>query len=198
MDLVARVQAIILKPKEEWVKIKAETTTVKDLFMSYALILAAIPAVAQFIGNALIGRRLPFYGWYRWNIGTALIYAIFMYVAALATVYILGLIIDALAPNFASQKNQLSAMKLAVFSMTPGWVAGALYIVPFLGILAALGSLYGLYVLYLGFSTPLMETPKDKVIGYFVVSLVVAIVLTAVFGLILGAFFAVGGAFRTL
>jgi MFS family permease len=198
MDLVARVQAIILKPKEEWVKIKAETTTVKDLFMSYALILAAIPAVAQFIGNALIGRRLPFYGWYRWNIGTALIYAIFMYVAALATVYILGLIIDALAPNFASQKNQLSAMKLAVFSMTPGWVAGALYIVPFLGILAALGSLYGLYVLYLGFSTPLMETPKDKVVGYFVVSLVVAIVLTAVFGLILGAFFAVGGAFRTL
>ncbi|MDW7760327.1 MAG: Yip1 family protein [Acidobacteriota bacterium] len=198
MDLVARVQAIILKPKEEWVKIKAETTTVKDLFMSYALILAAIPAVAQFIGNALIGRRLPFYGWYRWNIGTALIYAVFMYIAALATVYILGLIIDALAPNFASQKNQLSAMKLAVFSMTPGWVAGALYIVPFLGILAALGSLYGLYVLYLGFSTPLMETPKDKVVGYFVVSLVVAIVLTAVFGLILGAFFAVGGAFRTL
>jgi MFS family permease len=198
MDLVARVQAIILKPKEEWLKIKAETTTVKDIFMSYALILAAIPAVAQFIGNALIGRRLPFYGWYRWNIGSALVYAVFMYIAALATVYILGLIIDALAPNFASQKNQLSAMKLAVFSMTPGWVAGALYIVPFLGILAALGSLYGLYVLYLGFSTPLMETPKDKVIGYFVVSLVVAIVLTAVFGLILGAFFAVGGAFRTL
>lgn len=198
MDLVARAQAIILKPKEEWLKIKAETTTVKDLFMSYALFLAAIPAVAQFIGNALIGRRLPFYGWYRWNIGTALIYAVFMYIAALATVYILGLIIDALAPNFASQKNQLSAMKLAVFSMTPGWVAGALYIVPFLGILAALGSLYGLYILYLGFSAPLMETPKDKVIGYFVVSLVVAIVLTAVFGLILGAFFAVGGAFRTL
>ena len=198
MDLVARAQAIILKPKEEWLKIKAETTTIKDLFMSYALILAAIPAVAQFIGNALIGRRLPFYGWYRWNIGSALIYAIFMYIAALATVYVLGLIIDALAPNFASQKNQLSAMKLAVFSMTPGWVAGALYIVPFLGILAAVGSLYGLYVLYLGFSTPLMETPKDKVVGYFVVSLVVAIVLTTVFGLILGAFFAVGGAFRTL
>ena len=28
MDLVARVQALVLKPKEEWVKIKAESTTV--------------------------------------------------------------------------------------------------------------------------------------------------------------------------
>ena len=57
MDLVARVKAIALKPKEEWVKIKAETTSVSELFTSYAMILAAIPAVAQFIGFALIGRR---------------------------------------------------------------------------------------------------------------------------------------------
>ncbi len=47
MDLVQRVQAIILKPKEEWVKIKSEQMTVNQLFMSYAVILAAIPAVAQ-------------------------------------------------------------------------------------------------------------------------------------------------------
>lgn len=200
MDLVARAQAIILKPKDEWVKIKGETTTVKDLFMSYAMILAAIPAVAQFVGHALIGQRVPFLGWYRWSIGSSLLYAILSYVISLATVFVLALIIDALAPSFASTKNQVSALKLAVFSMTPAWVAGIFYIVPFLGILAVLGSLYGLYVLYLGFATPLMETPKDKVMGYFVVSLVVAIVLTAVFGLILGAFFAVGavgaGAFR--
>ena len=50
MNLVARVQAILLKPKEEWVKIKDEPTTVQQLFIPYAVILAAIPAVAQFLG----------------------------------------------------------------------------------------------------------------------------------------------------
>ena len=40
-----------------------------------------------------------------------------------------------------------------------------------------LAGFYGLYVLYLGFQTPMMDTPKDKVIGYLVVSIVVVIVL---------------------
>jgi hypothetical protein len=62
MDIVQRVQSIILKPKEEWVKIKAEPATVAGLFTSYAMILAAIPAVCQFLGNILVGRRLPMIG----------------------------------------------------------------------------------------------------------------------------------------
>jgi hypothetical protein len=80
-------------------------------------------------------------------------------------------------------------MKLAVYSMTPAWVAGVLYIIPALGILVLLASLYGLYILYLGFATPLMETPKEKVMTYLVVSIVVVIVLSFVVNLIIGAIF---------
>jgi Yip1 domain len=198
MDLVARVQAIILKPKEEWVKIKAETTSVSELFTSYAMILAAVPAVAQFIGFGLIGRRYPFIGWVRMGLGTSLLRAVFSYILSLVMVYVFALIINALAPTFASAPNQLNAMKLAVFSMTPGWVAGILYVVPFLEWLVILASLYGLYVLYLGFATPLMDTPKDKVMAYLVVSILVVVVLSVVVGLILGAIFAVGGVYRPL
>ena len=198
MDLVARVKAIALKPKEEWVKIKAETTSVSELFTSYAMILAAIPAVAQFIGFALIGRRYPFVGFLRMGIGTSLIRAIFFYVLSLVMVYVFALIINALAPTFGSAPNQLNAMKLAVFSMTPGWVAGIFYIIPALGMLATLASLYGLYVLYLGFATPMMETPKDKVMAYLAVSIGVVIVLYVIVFLVLGAVFAVGGVYRPL
>jgi hypothetical protein len=191
MDIVQRVQSIILKPKEEWVKIKAEPSTVAGLFTSYAMILAAIPAGAQFLGNILVGSRLPVVGLYRWSIGRALGNAVVSYVFALAAVYLFALIINELAPNFGSAKNMTSALKLSVYSMTPGWVAGILYIIPGLWILGILASLYGLYVLYLGFDTPMMETPKDKVVSYMGVSIVVVIVLYVVFSLILGGIFAV-------
>ena len=191
MDITTRVQAVLLKPKEEWVKIKAEPSTVAELFTGYAMILAAIPAVFQFLGNILVGRRLPMIGVFRWPLGRALGNAIFYYIFALVTVYLFALIINELAPNFGSAKNMTSALKLSVYSMTPGWVAGVLYIFPVLWIVGILASLYGLYILYLGFDTPMMETPKDKVAGYMAVSVVVAIVLYVVFTWILGGIFAV-------
>ncbi len=191
MNLVTRVQALLLKPKEEWVKIKDEPTTIQQLFTQYVVILAAIPAVAQFLGWAVLGFRIPYAGG-SWTT-RALLYAIFSYILSLVSVYALGFIINALAPNFSSTQSLPLAMKLAVYSMTPVWVMGVFNLIPALGILGILGSLYGLYIMYLGFMTPLMGTPKEKVTGYFIVSLVVAIVLMAVVGIILGAAFAIRG-----
>ncbi len=192
MDLVARAQAILLKPKEEWTKIKGESTPIGQLFTSYAVLLAAIPAVAQFIGNGLVGRKIPFVGWVRFPVGSALFQAILYYIFTLVSVYVFGIVINALAPSFGSKQSMENAMKLAVYSMTPMWIGGVFYIIPFLGFLAILASLYGLYILYLGFDNPLMDTPKDKVIGYLLVSIVVIVVLSLVVALVLGAIFTVG------
>ncbi len=192
MDLKARVQGILLKPKEEWEKIKEETYPVQQLFTSYVMILAAVPAVAQFIGNWLIGQRIPFYGTFRYGFGSGLLRAIMFYGMTLASVYVIGLIINALAGSFASRKDQLSAMKLAVFSQTPGWIAGALYIIPPMGVLVPLLSLYGIYLMYLGLGAGIMETPKDKVVTYLVVIIVVTFVLMFAISLVLSAIFAVG------
>jgi hypothetical protein len=192
MDLVARAQAILMKPKEEWVKIKGESTSIAQLFTSYAAILAAIPAVAQFIGNGLVGKKIPFVGWVRYPIGSALFQAILYYVFTLVSIYVFGIVINALAPSFGSKQNLLNAMKLAVYSMTPMLIGGIFYIIPFLGFLAILASLYGLYLLYLGFDNPLMDTPKEKVLGYLLVSIVVIVVLSLVVLLVLGAIFTVG------
>jgi len=192
MDLIPRIQGILLKPKDEWEKIKGEDLPVQSLFTSYAMIVAAIPAIAQFIGNGFIGRSVLSFGWYRRPIGSALLQAVLFYIFSLVTVYVLGIIINALAPTFSSKQNQNNAMKIAVFSMTAAWVAGIFYIIPFLGVLAILGALYGFYILYLGFDASLMDTPKEKVVGYFVVSLVVAFVLYFLISVILGAIFAVG------
>lgn len=197
MDIVSRVQQLILKPKEEWIKIKEEKITIAELFTSYAMILLAIPAVARFIGGSLIGRSIPFVGSFRIGIGTGLLYAILFYILTLVSVYVSGIIINALAPTFSSKPDATAAMKLAVYSMTPAWVAGVLYIIPLLGILTILASLYGIYILYLGFVCPMMDTPKDKVITYMIVSLIVIAIVWVVVAVILGIF-AVGGVYRTI
>jgi hypothetical protein len=191
MDIVQRVQAILLKPKEEWPRIKAEPTTIAGLFRSYVLVLAAIPAGFQFLGNVLVGQRLPLVGVFRWPIGRALGFAVVSYVLSAAAVYVFALVINELAPTFASTKNMSHALKLAAYSMTPGWLAGVLAIVPGLWALSVVASLYGLYILFLGFDTPMMETPKDKIPGYMILSIVVAVVLYVVFGWIVKGAFAV-------
>jgi hypothetical protein len=198
MDLVSRAQGIILKPKEEWAKIKEEPSSITSLFTSYAVILAAIPAIAGFIGRAFVGYSAPFVGWIRWGTGKAFLYAIFSYIFSLIGVYIIGLIINFLAPNFSSKKDNVQAMKLAIYSMTPGWVAGALNILPVLGILVAIASLYGLYLLYVGISTALMETPKEKVLSYFVVIIIVSIIVLVILGVILGSIFTAGAVIKTI
>ena len=192
MDLIPRIQNLIMKPKDEWVKIKGESASVPQLFMNYALFLVLISGIAQFIGYGLVGVRVPFVGVYRVGIISALLRGVVFAGLQLVSAYIFGMVINALAPTFGSKPNLENAMKLAVYSMTPAWIGGVFYIIPALSFLAVVASLYGLYVMYLGFANPMMDTPQDKVMGYTVASIVAAIVLTAVVSLVVGAIFAIG------
>ena len=188
MEIVQRVQSILLKPKEEWARIKAEPMTAAGLFTSYALILAAIPPGFQFLRRVLI-ERLPVIG--HWPVGRALMSALVAYVLSLLTVYLFALVIDALAPSFSSTKSITAALKLAVYSMTPVWLAGAFNIFSGLWVLGVLAGLYGFYILFLGFEAPIMDTPKPKAAGYLAVSVLAAIVIYVVVNWFLKIIFAV-------
>lgn len=189
MDLIQRAKNICLTPTTEWPVIATEPATPGGLLGGYAAPLAAIGAIAGFIGSAIIGQTLPFLGHYRVPIVTALVGAIFTFGMALVGVFVLSLIIDALAPTFGGEKNSGQALKLAVYSYTPAWIAGVLQIVPVLGILGIFAALYGVYLLYLGLPH-LMRSPQDKSIPYTVVVLLCAVVLsvviTAVGALVIG------------
>lgn len=176
-SLVARVKYILTRPKFEWPVIDAESATVKGLFIRYAVILAAIPAVASLIGQTVFLRFPP---------AGALMGAALAYVLSLVSVYVLGLIIDALAPTFGGTRNPVKAMQVAVYSMTAAWVAGILNIIPTLGWLSGLLGLYGFYLLYLGLPQ-LMKTTADKSLGYAIVVVVAAIILWAIVASVIGA-----------
>ena len=187
MAIVDRIKGICLKPKDEWQTIEGETTSAADLLKNYALPLAAIGAVAGFIGMSFIGISVPFIGSIRTPVASGLIRAAVQLAIALVVVYVLSLIIDALAPKFGAQANKSQALKVAVYSSTPGWVAGVLGILPSLGILTLIASCYGIYVMYLGL-LQLMKAPKEKAVTYTVVVILCAIGLMIVTGLILAPF----------
>jgi hypothetical protein len=181
MSVVDRVKNICLTPNTEWAVIAQEAASPASLITGYVVPLAAIGAVAGFIGGSLLGRSLPYIGTYRVPFATGLGIAVFTFVMAIVGVFILSLIINALAPSFGGQKDSTQALKVAVYSYTPAWVAAVFNILPFIGILAIIGAFYGFYLLYLGLPR-LMKSPPDKAAGYTVVVVVCAIVLSAVIG----------------
>lgn len=190
MDIIQRVKDITLKPKDTWRVIKEEPATINDLYTSYAVPLAAISPIASFLGMSLFGfSAMGFH--YRVSLGTGIGHALVSYVLTLASLYAIALIIDALAPNFGSQKNLVNAMKVAVYSWTPSWVAGILLIIPALAPIVMLISLYSLYVLYLGLPIQ-METPPEKVLGYFIATIVVCIIAFILIGVLSNTLFGVG------
>jgi hypothetical protein len=180
--IIKRAIAIITKPNDEWQVIKNETMSIADMFTKYAIILAAIPAIAGFIGYGLIGISVGF-GTFRIPLGRCLIWAIFMYALSLVGVYLTAFIMDALASSFGSQKDMNRSLKVVVFSWTPVWIAGILYIIPSIAVIVWIASLYALFLLYIGMKS-LKEPPQDKLMGYFIVTLVINIVVLFLVGFI--------------
>jgi len=192
MNLQERVTRILKQPKLEWPVIEAEPTDIATLYRSYIAPLAAIPAVCGLIGMVVVGISVPFVGRYRYGIAEAFRVEIFQYIGQLIGCYVAAFVIAKLAPTFSSRDDQVQALKLVAYSMTPAWIAGVLNLIPVLGALVLIAAIYGIYLFYLGVPV-LMKTPQEKVIPYMVVSVLVIIVVSFVIGAILGL---AGGAAR--
>lgn len=184
--LQARVTNILRDPKREWPVIAVEPTTTEKLYSSYIVPLAAIPAIATFIGYSIVGLSLPFVGTVRVGIIRGLVSAFVSYVLSLVLVYVAAMIVDWLAPKFESTPNRLQALKLVAYSYTAAWVAGIVMVIPALAILGVLGGLYSIYLFYIGLPV-MMKTPESKVVPYMAVSALAVIVL----GFVVGAMTAV-------
>lgn len=189
--LIGRVQAILLSPKTEWPVIAAEQETVANLYKNYIVVLAAIPAVIGFIKSSLIGYS-AFGFTVRTPIVSGVVGMIVQYALILGIVYLLALIIDALAPSFDGQKNPIQALKTSAYAYTAGWVASIGLIVPWIGWLIALaGSIYGIYLLFLGLPHT-MRNPPEKSVVYTLVIIVIGFILSLIIGAIVAGITAAG------
>jgi hypothetical protein len=186
--IFARIKSLLVTPKTEWPVIAAENATTSSLLVGYALPVAALPAIAGFIKTSILG-----YGFLgvsvRGSMVGGLTTAIFSVVVSLISVFVMGLIIDALAPTFGGTKSSTQALKTACYAYTAGWVAGIFILLSFAlgGLLMLIGMLYGGYLLYAGLPHT-MKAPPEKAAGYAILSIIAAIVVGWVLAAIVASF----------
>jgi hypothetical protein len=174
MNLVDRVQSILLRPGITWLAIDEEPADAASIYKNYVMILALIPAVASFIGLSLVGIG-AFGVSFRVPIVSGLANMIVGYVMSLLMVFVLALIIDAMAPTFDGTRSPVGALKLSAYSSTAAFVGGIFSLLPSLSVIGALAALYGVYLLYIGLPV-LMKCPQDKAVPYTAVVVICAIV----------------------
>ena len=174
-SLINRAKRIVLQPNVAWEIIKTEKVSVTELLTTYILPLAIIPAVASFIGYGFIGLNAGILGQSAslvWGINQAVTIFFSTFIGILGGAWI----IRQLAPNFGVTVSIENAVKLVGYSYTPLLLAGIFYIIPALAVFVVIGSLYCLYVLYLGFQ-PITNVGDDQRTGYFLLSLIAVIAL---------------------
>ncbi|MDN5882515.1 MAG: YIP1 family protein, partial [Nitrosospira sp.] len=170
--LACRVLSLLRSPKAEWPKIAAEPAEIASLYTHYILWLAAIGPIFGFIKGSLIG-----YGalgvHFRQGIGAGIGAAILSYLLALIVIFLMALIVEALAPTFGGQKNRVQALKAVAYGWTAAWVAAIGVVIPWVGWLIMIaGVIYSIYLLYLGLPQT-MQCPHGKAAGYTAVSVII-------------------------
>ena len=175
MNAVRRAQAILTDPLREWAAIEREPGDPAYVLARYVAVLALVPAVFSFIGACVVGVIMPNAGLVRAPIFNGLFGAIFGYVLTCATVLILGIVVNLLAPLFGGRRDFDSAFKLAVYSFTPVWLAVIFLILPGLHFLTLTG-FYGAYILWLGVPR-LTKSPVQRSLGFAALIVVCAFAL---------------------
>ena len=182
MDIVARAKGLLMEPIKEWSIIAAEPADTASLFKSYVVPLAALSAVAGLIGVALMGMGVL-------GVGGLIGSAVLGYVLALVGIFVLAKIIETLAPRFGGPADPTAAMKLAAYAPTASWVGGVFMIIPWIGWIPALaGGLYSLFLFYVGTPT-VIRIPKDRVMGFAISVVMVAVAVNILIGIIIASLF---------
>lgn len=160
MDIVERTTEILRHPENEWAAIEQDGSSIQDLTLGYVAPLAAIPAVANFLGTTMVG-----FSGYRISAMTAFFHAVIGYAIDIVAVYALAHLLTWLAPRFGARGNLTAAFRVAVYSFTPVWICGIVGLIPALGLLMLAAYGYAVYLMSMG-AERVLATPKDKTLPY--------------------------------
>lgn len=162
--ILSRAYGLFKDPKAEWAQIKAEQTTIPNILVGYVAPLAAIPPICGILGAYIFGER---YGEQvtRPEIFTALKSGLVYWIVTVALVGLLGFIINAVAPHFDADQDELSAQKVAAYSLTPAFLSGVFSLYPGLWWLSLFALAAMVFLMYRGLPI-LMKTPDDRALGY--------------------------------
>ncbi len=178
--IIKRSINIIVKPAEEWKVIEQENANKNTALFGYALPYIILVSIAALIGCLIFNS-------FFYSMTYTVITTLFAFIIPFAGIIISAIIINAIAPSFGSTKNIDNAFKLVIYSYTATFIVsiatGLLPVLFFVSVAAG----YSFYIMFFGI-TPMMKTPDDKKVSYFIVSILIMLgvysTLTFTLGLI--------------
>ena len=169
------VWGLFAHPKDEWKSIKGERCSVGKCFCSHVLILAAIPAIAGYIGTTQVGWSFGGFEVHRLTVPSATQIALLTYLTMLIAVFSLGKAIHWMGQTYGSKQTLPQAIALAAYTATPLWLMGLFFLYPVLwfNMLIGLPALaYTVYLLYTGVPV-MMGVSQER--GFLFASAVLAV-----------------------
>lgn len=180
--ILNHVWGLLAHPHTEWEAIKEERCTVSKCYCSHVLVLAAIPAIAWFIGTTQVGWQIGSREAIKLTVDSALPIAILSYLVMLVGVFSLGKAIHWMGQTYGSKQTLPQAIALAAYTATPLWLVGIMLVYPLLwfNLLIGLPALaYTVYLLYTGVPT-MMGVPEER--GFLFSSAVLAVGMVMLVG----------------
>jgi hypothetical protein len=178
--MIKKVKKLLINPSKFWKE--EEITSLKEVLFPFAFLLAAILPVSSVVGLFLFRNFLL----HTVGLVRVIVFLILLsYCIALLVPILTGYVISYVAPYFGSERKSIKTIAMTVYSVTPFWIASVLNIYPPLFPLSLLGSLYSLYIFFMGCLYYLGMNP-DRAIGFTLISAGIWIVITYIFALILG------------
>jgi hypothetical protein len=181
--LFARMKGMLFGPGGEWALIATEVTPTVRLYTNYIVPLALLDALVAFIHVTSGAVHVPF--------SDGVITALLVFGFGLLGIFLVAVIINAVAPFFGAVSDRRLASAIAAYASTPIWLATVF--VPFPTLWAPLQVLavsWHTWLLYLGLRL-LMKAARDRVLGYATTVVLCTILLEIVFAI---ASTALGGA----
>lgn len=173
--MIHHVWGLFTHPDREWKQIRGEEETIRHMYFTHTLILAALPAISAYIGTTqvgwVIGERAPV----MLTHGSALWMTVMSYISMLAGVAVMGSFVHWMARTYDASPTLAQCIAFATYTATPLFIGGlaALYPHLWLGMLVGTAAVcYTVYLLYVGLPT-FMSIPSEE--GFMFSSSVLAV-----------------------
>ena len=181
---IQHIIGLFIDPTQQWVKIREQYQGGQNNSFIHIFVLAAIPAIAGYIGTTQVGWRIGVGDPIRITGDSAIAIAIIYYLAMLVGVFCIGWVIHLLGKAYEVVKPLPLCIALASYTATPLFLIGIMEVYPvlWLNMLLGLPALaYTVYLLYSGLPI-MMEIPPER--GFLYSSAVLAVGLITLVALL--------------
>jgi len=181
---IQHMWGVLYDPKHEWQDIRKEHYSMMHCFLSQISILAAIPALALFIGTTQIGWSIAGGEFVKLTMGSAFMAAVAFYAAMWVAVGFIAYVIHWMEKTYGGNVTIDECMVLTTFTATPMFLAGiaGLYPVLWLNVLVGLAAVcYTVYLLFTGVPE-IMQIPEDR--AFFFSASILTVGLCVLVGLL--------------